>query len=153
MVILRKKTKQKKERIGGNILVVAKETSVINPRGWHHGIYQVAGVRILVAVKSENNTVLMIAEVMRSKECEILLHRAAAWKQKDLQRSLWFSGVIKQILMQCCHLSGLLSLKSGLEWTEHKPATALLCEFIMYSMEHPVSTCHCFFFCFGHHLL
>lgn len=33
MVILRKKTKQKKEKIGGNILVIATETSVINPRG------------------------------------------------------------------------------------------------------------------------
>lgn len=51
-----------------------------------------------------------------------------------LLRFLWFSGVIKTILMQCCHLSGLLSLKSGLGWTKHKLATSMLCEFVMYSM-------------------
>lgn len=28
---------------------------VINPREWHHGIYQFAGVWILVTVKPENN--------------------------------------------------------------------------------------------------
>lgn len=77
-----KKKKKKQERIGCSILVVAMDAAIINPRGWHHGIYQVAGVWILVAVKSENKTVLMTTVMIRRKECEQLLTRAVAWNQQ-----------------------------------------------------------------------